>query len=206
MRQTFLTLFIPLCAIIMAESARAYDFEEGEIRGGVGLHRSYMDPRQSPLREPSIPVGGRWGGFVGAQAGLTDRLVADLMIRIGEIEFSGRDAAGQLVVEKSDRIHVPLLMRWWLADFLSVGVGFYGSYRMGGVETVLASPQTSPQSKTSAADVGEHGIETALGVNWPKQIYGYGLHLEWRHSYSLTPRENEVRNWDGLVIGVFRNI
>ena len=65
-----------------------------------------------------------------------------------------------------DRLTIPVLAKFWLADFLSVGVGPYASFSVGDERTdVNLGDITIASSESRASEDQELGIETSATFN-----------------------------------------
>lgn len=189
-----------LFGTIYCLEARARPLEKGKIAAAVGLVTNKVDTSQSPLKATGLGSTVNWGAFVQAQGGLTSWLAADLVIAYQDVQFIGDAGSFGFANELSHRFHIPVLLRAWLLDFLSFGLGFYGSYRIGSIKNIDSNIPALQQ--TSAHDPGEHGVESSLAIHFPFGIESYEIGLDLRHGYSLTPRSGEARNWNSLLISL----
>lgn len=139
------------------------------------------------------------GAFLLVKGGLSRWVYAEMTLQYGEVEFVRR-SNGNTIRESGKRIHVPILFR--LPALISPGIGFYGSYRIGSVN----SPAQFQNSElTSAQDYGEHGLEFALAFQPPADWLGTRFFVDFRAHYSLTSRANENEVWNKLLIGLTRD-
>lgn len=95
------------------------------------------------------------------------------------------------VVQQTNRIHVPVLVKFWPTNFLYVGAGPYASFKTGSVNTALNAGNTPiGDINTSADDDVEIGYDLSLGVNFA--VAGKtGIFVEARYSSPFESEDSE---------------
>ncbi len=158
-----------------------------------------VDTPQAPSLTATPKVPENFGLGLIVDAYFADYWSAEMALLFADYQFI-RDYNGQLLSETVNRVHVPILVKYSFLTYFSLGLGFYGSYRMGEVKS-LTSPMGQNGLQTSASDSGEHGLEGSFQLTFPL-FEKYFLTLNIRHSYSLTPRTNEERNYQNLLLSL----
>lgn len=168
----------------------------GQTMGGIGFIGRQVDPSMKDSSEPFSDSRQLLGLVIIFQAGLNPWLAADVSLSYGSNEFVRNSSVG-LISERSNRIHLPILFRIWPWSFISMGLGPYASYRVG---SVRGEANVSTNQQTSAHDIGEHGLEAALGFDFPPIYRKISLSLDIRSSFSLTSRPDEARSTHAALI------
>lgn len=100
------------------------------------------------------------------------------------------EAGGFRVVQEVNRIHVPVLARFWIGDIFSVGVGPYVAFKVGNVKDSLefgSSPIGSIE--TNADDDVEFGYDIAATLNFAVNDKT-GIFVEGRYSKPFDEAES----------------
>lgn len=163
-----------------------------------------LDRAQSPhLTAPTV-LRQNLGVALSARGYLRNQLILEADFIFTETQFI-RQSGFEINNESVRRIHVPILFRWEFLEYFSLGAGVYASYRMGEVK-MIDTPPSGNILQTSAADSGEHGMEASVAFHWPLENSLFGFTVDARHGYSLTPRDNEERNYQSLLFIIDRKI
>jgi hypothetical protein len=156
-----------------------------------------IDTKQSHTKLSFDEIKTNYLPTISLQAPIEKWLYLEMDASYGRFQFVRRTST-QNLSETVNRFYIPLILRVFPFSFISVGGGFYASYRVGGVDTFYTN---TPESElTSAHDSGEHGMEGVIGLNLPTPWKGYTLGLDFKMSYSLTERIGEAKSWQNLLI------
>lgn len=88
-------------------------------------------------------------------------------VEIGVFNMKRRYAleeGGSKLIEETKRIHIPVLLRGWLADYLSLGFGPYAAVRSDDIRSV-STGEIGEELETGAKEDVETGWEAALALN-----------------------------------------
>lgn len=166
-----------------------------QIIAGAGLILNQIDPHQKPFFAEPVRPATTWGLALMAKGQLNRWFEVEANISVARFQFI-RESPSQMVYERSTRFHVPVLLRFRPWHFLSMGLGPYASYRMGSV----SGPKVPSLDSTSAFDMGEHGLEAALGFTIPIPHTKYMIGIDGRYYHTLTPRPSEKEYNQALLI------
>lgn len=111
--------------------------------------------------------------------------------------------AGNLrLVEDVKRLHVPILLRLWPADFVSIAAGPFASFKVGNTtRTIEIGNIASADLKTSADQEAQYGLDAAVTFNIA--VYNKtGLFVEGRYSSPFEKEENETSDEATALIGL----
>lgn len=105
----------------------------------------------------------------------------------------------ETLAQETQRAHFPVLVRGWLWDNISLGLGPFASFRTSKVKSARSA--NSENLDTQASDEVEFGIETAATLNI---TYGdkTGIFLESRWSEPFNQREEVEINQFTALAGV----
>ncbi len=184
---------------IFVQKATAQDMKIGEVRAGVGVNCIRPDASNSASKNSYDRAKIDCGFSAIAEAGAFETVAIELGMFYNQYQFI-RSVPGGVADESVDRLHVPLLFKFWFFDSWYTAVGAYGSYRVGSVST--PSAMAPSDQRTSAYDTGEHGLEASVGAEWGFKSNQVFLRTEFRHSFSLTPRPNESRSFNCLFLAL----
>lgn len=92
------------------------------------------------------------------------------------------EAAGFRLVQEVNRLHIPVLARFWVSDYFSVGAGPFASVKVGNVSDTLEIGSTTIGSvETNADDSVEFGFDVAATLNFAVNDKT-GIFVEGRYS------------------------
>ena len=112
------------------------------------------------------------------------------------------EAGEARVVQEVNRLHVPVLARFWATDFFSIALGPFVAFRTGNTKTSLEVGDTEIGSiKTSADDDVEYGLDAALTFNIAVNDKS-GLFVEGRYSKLLDNNQGEEANQVSALAGL----
>ena len=121
------------------------------------------------------------------------------------ILYSGNQYAlkkeGTLLVERANRMYIPLGYRYWFTRKFSGGLGFFSSYKMGGVDEIYRTPGMAPTAKTSAHDTTEYGLDFSLGYEI-RTSKKYALTFDFRYSWPVTEKQFEEASQYLILVGL----
>ncbi len=190
--------------MVFYEKARAEDADLGDLIIQAGTFVQEVDANQSPLKASGQETSLLGGGFLGLQAGVARWMSLEANIQYGQVQYLRRTLSQDVLIEKVDRIQVPILFRFWLVSWFSLAVGPYASYRVGTVNGKVLPISNS--EKTSAHDTGEHGLIGDISFAMHTKLYETYLLFSYRRTYSLTPRGGEAREWNQVVFAIERRL
>ncbi len=96
----------------------------------------------------------------------------------------------ELLVERVNRMHIPLGYRWWFDSRFSFALSFFSAYRIGKVNDIARSANVNAAAKTSAHDTTEYGFDFSLLFDlWKNERYT--VTLDTRYSLPVTDRSGE---------------
>jgi opacity protein-like surface antigen len=157
-----------------------------------GVVNETVDKVESEDRNESIDFGfgvlveANVNGFLGIETGL-------LYVK-RQYEYS---AAGSSLVQQVNRLHVPVLAKFWPTNFLYVGAGPYVSFKTGSVNSALNIGGVDVGSvDTSADDDVELGYDISTGVNF-SVADKTGVFVELRYSSPFEKESSE--NYEELT-------
>lgn len=106
------------------------------------------------------------------------------------------------LVEDVKRLHVPILLRLWPADFVSIAAGPFASFKVGNTtRTIEIGNIASADLKTSADQEAQYGLDAAVTFNIA--VYNKtGLFVEGRYSSPFEKEENETSDEATALIGL----
>lgn len=106
---------------------------------------------------------------------------------------------GETLAQDAHRAHFPLLLRGWLWNNLSLGIGPFASFRTSNIRSARSA--NSDNLETQAEDEVEFGLETAATLNI---AYGdkTGVFIEGRWSEPFNQREEVEINQFTALAGV----
>ena len=164
-----------------------------------------LDVNQEPWLEPTPLKKNNVGFFVGAEYILKSYLSVELDMIIASYQYMG-SPEGTPLSELSTRLHFPVLVRLNMGRHFSLGLGPYASYRMGEVK-VLSGPTNSESNTTSAHDYGNHGFEGSFRFILPLGPKTHSAFiLDYRHTYSVTPRAEEKDTHQNFIFAYWTRI
>ncbi|MDZ4661374.1 MAG: DUF3575 domain-containing protein [Pseudomonadota bacterium] len=108
---------------------------------------------------------------------------------------------GNLLVERVNRMYVPLGYRYWFSSKFSGGLGFFSAYKMGRVDEIFRSSSLSPLAKTSAYDTTEYGVDFSIGYDF-KTSKKYAITFDARYSWPVTDKQFEEASQYLILIGL----
>ncbi len=188
---------IHLLSGISAHIATAQPLNLGEIRAGFGLNGARVDTSNSlsDFRYENDKI--RVGPTLVLEGGTWEQVSLEIAVFYNRYQFV-RKFETYAVDESSNRIHIPILAKVRPLQWVSFGLGFYASYLVG---SVTSNEQfLTDDERTSANDTGEHGLEGSIAFEWPLTQNELYIRTEYRHSFSLTPRSTEARNYQNLLL------
>lgn len=187
---SFVKVIFIIITIVSPYQATAKEPELGELIGGVALGTQWVQPSLADSKVYFDETRAPLKFAVGMLAGLNSWFVADISISYGSSEFVRRSPTDQPISQRSNRIKIPVLMRYYPVFFFSVAGGFYASYKVGDAR----GPDGLTESqRTSATDTGEHGVEVSIAWDSPTFSEDFSITFDLRSSYSLTPQNREAR-------------
>ena len=129
-----------------------------------------------------------FGGFVEANINGFLGIETGAMFVKRQYETSG---LGSSVVQQVNRLHVPVLVKFWPTNFLYVGAGPYASFKTGSVKTAFnVGGVDLGDVESSADDDVEIGYDLSLGVNFA--VAGKtGIFVEARYSSPFESEDSE---------------
>ncbi len=181
-----------------ANSSWAQSPKKPRINAAIGPVVNQLDVNQDPWLQPRPLKRNNVGFFVGAEYILKNYLSVELDMIIANYQYMGRPE-GTPLSELSTRLHFPILIRLNLGTQFSIGAGPFASYRMGDVK-VLSGATESKTNATSAHNYGNHGFEGSFRFILPlgPQTHSAFI-LDYRHTYSVTPRAAEKSTHQNFI-------
>ncbi len=175
MIKLFKYLLIPACLIsISSFAARPTD---GELILSIfGVANESVKEAQTDKRDNSINYGfgalieANMNSFVGIETG------GIFVKRQYEYGISGAS-----LVQQVDRLHIPVLAKFWPTNFISIGVGPYISLKTGSVKNTLEIGSLSGSIDTNADDEVEFGLDGTVALNF-SVADKTGIFVEGRYS------------------------
>ncbi len=179
-------LLITLLAVSL--STVTYADEDTSTDGGLILsffgaaHDTVADDNGTKANEYSYGFGGfveaNVNGFLGIETG------AVLLDKQYESE-----APLGTVVQETSRLHVPVMVKFWITDYFSLGAGAFASFKIGDTSTTFNVGGVNLGTINSSADEDvEFGYDLSATFNLAIQEKT-GLFIEGRYS-SLFDEEN----------------
>ena len=167
---------------------------QGTLQAGGGFWGGNPENRLDIPTARGVPITSNGFFFVGRGA-IRSWLIAEFTLQYGQWSFE-KQREDNYFREQVDRFHIPLVFRL-NNPWISIGAGFYGSYRIGSVKS-----NSMDSEGTSAFDYGEHGFEFVFGNTWPIPDTNLHFLLDWRANYSITARGGERDLWNKFLIGI----
>lgn len=191
---TFSILFL-IFLTTFRQFAFAHVPSEGKVSATVVGLTAFMEQTNSAVRRPI---------FFGS--GL---IVEGDLSRSGGIELSLLYTANQyvmkkegtLLVERVNRMYVPLGYRYWFSPKMSAGLGFFSSYKMGRIDEMHRSTNLPPEAKSSAHDTTEYGLDFSFGYEITA-MKKYAITIDARYSWPVTEKQFEVANQYMFLVGI----
>lgn len=111
--------------------------------------------------------------------------------------------AGSLrLVEDVKRLHVPILVRLWPADFVSIAAGPYASLKVGNTNRKVEIGNIASASlKTSAEEETQFGLDAAVTLNFAV-FNKTGIFIEGRYSSPFEKEDNETSDEATALVGL----
>ncbi|MEX1099902.1 MAG: hypothetical protein WEB87_05720, partial [Bacteriovoracaceae bacterium] len=140
---------------------------------------NFGDVDDSPLRDPDTGYGvlveGNWVDSFGTEIGF---------LRMNK-QYSVTEQ-GSAVVEEVDRLHVPVLAKFWPTDYLSLGVGAYADFAISDVNRSVEGDQSVDADTSAQTTVygGQASATLNLAINNKTGIFVEGRWSEpfWREN------------------------
>ncbi len=198
-----LQLLTATIIFILSSNCRALSMSKGDIVAGLGITMNRLDLNQAPHLTSMPQIRENLGIGLSAQVFWQENGSVEVSLFYQETQFV-REFAGSVLSETSNRFHIPILVKYSFLKYFSLGLGPYASYLSGEAKTLI-NPSPVPGLQSSASDSGEHGLEAALSLNFKITDY-YFISTDYRHSYSLTPRADEERNYQTLYISIKKQV
>jgi hypothetical protein len=137
------------------------------------------------------------GGGILVEASVNDNFGIEtgllLVNRVYDVE-----ANNSRLVEEVNRLHVPVVARFWATDFFSIAAGPYASFRTEDEEATISN---GTGLETSADDDVEFGLDAAATVNLAMNDKT-GLFLEGRYSRPFDEANNEDSDVVSGLVGL----
>lgn len=175
------------------------------IMAVAGVMVNQLDDSQSALPIELAPKKNNVGFFLGGEYMLKRNFSVELNMIAANWQYASL-VETQPKNELSTRFHFPLLFRWSLWRFFSIGLGGYASYRLGEIKDLRQVSSEIAVHGTSAENYGNHGLEGSVRLLLPLDKAKMALLMDFRYSYSLTPRPNEATGWQSFFLGLRRRI
>jgi len=111
-------------------------------------------------------------------------------------------AAGFEVVQETGRLHIPVMVKFWLNDYLAVAAGPYASVKVGNTSTEFSFGDADLGAiETSADDDVEFGYDISGTLNFAIREKT-GLFVEGRYSDLFSSESDEETDQIFLLAGV----
>lgn len=106
------------------------------------------------------------------------------------------------LVEEVKRLHVPILIRLWPTNYLSIAAGPFASFKLGNTtRTAEIGNITAASLKTSADSSTQYGLDAAVTLNFA--VYKKtGLFFEGRYSSPFEKEKHENSDEATALIGL----
>lgn len=181
-----LILMSLLLSFTVSSQVQARPDDGALILSLFGVANENVDEVDTEDRNESVNLGfgalveANVNGFLGIETGA-------LYVK-RQYEYS---AAGSSLVQQVDRLHVPVLAKFWPTNFLYVGAGPYVSFKTGSVNSALNIGGVDVGSiNTSADDDIELGFDLSTGVNF-SVADKTGVFVELRYSSPFEKESSE---------------
>jgi hypothetical protein len=97
--------------------------------------------------------------------------------------------SGFSLVQQVNRLHVPVVAKFWPTNFLALGVGPYVSFKTGSVKNTLEIGTLTGSANTNADDQVEFGLDMTATLNF-SVADKTGLFIEGRYSKPFDEGKN----------------
>lgn len=105
------------------------------------------------------------------------------------------------LIQSARRLHIPVLARWWVADYFALGLGPYAAVRLGSVRNAVQFGEAELALDTSSRRDLELGFDVSALLNLA--IHNRtGLFLEGRYSSPFDRRGGEESSHIFGIVGV----
>ena len=167
----------------------ALDDEKGSlILSFAGIANENVDQLDQQSDDTSYDL--NYGLAVLVEAGINDHFGIETGVLYTKVQYDA-EAAGARFVQSVNRLHVPVLARYWIVDYFSVGAGPYASFKTGSVQnTVSIGDVELGDVETSADDSVQFGLDFAATFNFAIADKT-GIFLEGRYSLPFDEEPNE---------------
>ncbi len=178
------------------------DNESDDNKGSLilsvaGVVNNRIKEGQNESEDKSMDYGG--GALV--EFGLNDNLGLETGALVINRQYE-RGGSNLKVIQEVKRLHVPLLVRFWPVDFISIGAGGFTSFKLGDVKNSLEIGGTEVGSLTTKADDSvEYGLEAAVALNLAVSDKT-GIFVEGRYSDLLSGDKNTDYNEVSGLAGI----
>lgn len=141
-------------------------------------------------KKDSIPdnSGAHFGFGILYEANLNDNFGVETGVLYIKRQYETKFANAKLVTEVA-RLHIPLLARYWVNDYLAFALGPYMGLNIGSVDSTVVVGDTNTSYETSADDDLEFGFDLAATANMAINDKT-GLFVEGRYSQLFDKSSN----------------
>lgn len=188
----FLTILVTLSGRTFA-----YSPSEGNINLSAGPF-TYQTRAQVPGHEVKSPNRVGYGLIATGDSNAKGAIELG-MFYLDKVFF--RDQGPDVLAEKIQHIHITMGYRWWQNSWLSTSLSFYSAYPLGDPVKYYMQVQPDVVLDTSARDLTEYGLDFGIQT----ELLGnqrFGLVLEGRYSWCLTPKPNEQADHMGILLAL----
>ncbi len=141
------------------------------------------------------------GGGILIEAGVNDHFGIETGALVVNRQYDV-ERGNTRVVDEVTRVHVPVIARFWLADFFSIGAGPFVALKTGDTKRTLEIGGNEVAStRTSAEDDAEFGLDGAATFNIAVADKT-GIFIEGRYSYLLDDEDDEDNNEISALAGI----
>ncbi len=110
-----------------------------------------------------------------------------------------RAADATYIVEKINKVEIPIGYRYWISNRVSAAISFSSSFSVGDY-SVIFDNTAAGSGTTSARDIVEYGFDGSLQWEFYHSGPNYWI-ADGRYFYSFQSKPNEDANQFGLLIG-----
>ncbi len=179
-------MVVSIVSLGFATSTMARPDDGALILSVFGIVNENVKEVTSEERDKSYNFG--FGGFVEANVNGILGIETGLMYVKRQYEYS---AAGSSLVQQVNRLHVPVVVKFWPTNYISLGAGPFVSFKTGSVNTALNIGGVDVGSIDSSADDDvEFGYDLTAGLNFAV-AEKTGIFIEARYSSPFEKENSE---------------
>jgi len=192
--------YLAAILIVLSLGQSAYAKEDGAgslILSLAGVANDRVKEVEADREDNEVNV----GGGVLIEAAVNDHFGIETGALVMNRQYD-RESEDLRVVEEVTRVHVPVVARFWLADFFSIGAGPFAAFKTGDTKRTLEiGDRRVATLKTSADDDTEFGLDGAATLNFAVADKT-GIFVEGRYSMMLDEEEDEDADEVSALAGI----